>query len=179
MVSGGPGGCRSHGGVGGPPEPRQRLLPLAGGACSRRVGLGRLRGALREGRRLAPANERRPLPSDPAEKHAAGELRCTRAMTKSLYVAFLAPDRGWARVLVAPSRLARVGAIPMNVMTNTSSDRARREAALQRANIAAGFYNLVDGQRLARVLLRRPAPHASGGRWDRPELHRLLDHLLS
>jgi hypothetical protein len=37
----------------------------------------------------------------------------------------------------------------MNVMSNTSSDRARREAALQRANIAAGFYNLVDGQRLA------------------------------
>ncbi len=34
-------------------------------------------------------------------------------------------------------------------MNNTSSDRARREAALQRANIGAGFYNLVDGQRLA------------------------------
>ena len=37
----------------------------------------------------------------------------------------------------------------MNVMANTSSDRARREAALQRADIGAGFYNLVDGQRLA------------------------------
>jgi hypothetical protein len=37
----------------------------------------------------------------------------------------------------------------MNVMTNSSSVRARREAALQRANIGAGFYNLVDGQRLA------------------------------
>jgi acyl-CoA reductase-like NAD-dependent aldehyde dehydrogenase len=37
----------------------------------------------------------------------------------------------------------------MNVMPNTSSDRGRREAALQRANITAGFYNLVDGKRLA------------------------------
>jgi hypothetical protein len=37
----------------------------------------------------------------------------------------------------------------MNVMTKTSSDRGRREAALHRANIAAGFYNIVDGRRLA------------------------------
>lgn len=37
----------------------------------------------------------------------------------------------------------------MNVMTNISSVRARREAALRQANIAAGFPNLVDGQRLA------------------------------
>src|SRR5260370_37889692 len=34
-------------------------------------------------------------------------------------------------------------------MTNTSSAQARREAALQRADIGAGFYKLVDGQRLA------------------------------
>ena len=34
-------------------------------------------------------------------------------------------------------------------MTTTSSVQARREAALQRANIGAGFYNTVDGQRLA------------------------------
>ena len=34
-------------------------------------------------------------------------------------------------------------------MTNTSSVRARREAALQQADITAGFYNLLDGQRLA------------------------------
>jgi acyl-CoA reductase-like NAD-dependent aldehyde dehydrogenase len=37
----------------------------------------------------------------------------------------------------------------MNVMTNASSAHARREAALQRANTGAGFYNIVDGQRLA------------------------------
>jgi hypothetical protein len=37
----------------------------------------------------------------------------------------------------------------MNVMTNNSSVRARREAALQRADIGAGFHNLVGGQRLA------------------------------
>jgi acyl-CoA reductase-like NAD-dependent aldehyde dehydrogenase len=35
------------------------------------------------------------------------------------------------------------------MMTNISSLQARREAALQRADIGAGFYNLVDGQRLA------------------------------
>jgi acyl-CoA reductase-like NAD-dependent aldehyde dehydrogenase len=46
-------------------------------------------------------------------------------------------------------RGANLRAIPMNIMTNTSSVRARREAALRQANIAAGFHNLVDGQRLA------------------------------
>ena len=34
-------------------------------------------------------------------------------------------------------------------MTKTSSDRAHREAALQRVDIGAGFYNIVDGRRLA------------------------------
>ena len=40
-------------------------------------------------------------------------------------------------------------AIPMNVTTDTSSVLARREDALRQANIAPGFHNLVDGQRLA------------------------------
>jgi hypothetical protein len=47
------------------------------------------------------------------------------------------------------SFLSALRATPMNVTTNTSSVRVRREAALRQANIAAGFHNLVDGQRLA------------------------------
>jgi hypothetical protein len=48
-----------------------------------------------------------------------------------------------------PVFLSVLRANAMNVMTNNSSVRARREAALQRANIATGFHNLVNGQRLA------------------------------
>ena len=79
---------------------------------------------------------------------------------KEILLASDRPQRSFMKVTTPPAKRAPGAVLGYGRVSREGQDLAQQRAALR----AAGCTRLFEEK-------------ASGGRWDRPELHRLLDHL--